>query len=138
MASESLAIVKKGRASGYEKGTSGGTSEKRNCIGKQTEKRAGSLKEGRRERFSFVCMYARVCACVCVCECYIEAPLLARGIGLDWIAASAVQTLESSMWVGFSRSCFKLKFPVRVFDPRRRYSIPLSSSSSHLSSLSSL
>lgn len=50
--------------------------------------------------------------------------LLAMGIGLDWIAASAVQTLKTSMWVGLSRSCFKLKlhFPVHHVRPATIYS----------------
>lgn len=49
------------------------------------------------------------------------------GIGLDWIAASAIQTLEASMWVGLSRSCFKLKlhFPGRPRLPVPR-NLPLS------------
>lgn len=42
--------------------TSGGTSEKRNCIGKRAEKRTGSLKEGRGERFpAYVCTYTYTC-----------------------------------------------------------------------------
>lgn len=59
--------------------------------------------------------------------------LFVIGIGLDWIAASAVQTLETSMWVvlSLSRSCFKLKLHfsavhVRpaVLQPSPRYQLP--------------
>lgn len=82
----------------------------RNCeLGKQTGKptgpRGGGGVAGREEReiHSYV---GSICAVCC---------LSAMGIGLDWIAASAIQTLEASMWVGLSRSCFKLKlhFPGR-------------------------
>lgn len=85
-------------------GTSGDLSRRRNCIGGQTERYQG------RERKT-IRSYVRIYTCY--------SGYLAMGIGLDWIAASAVQTLKTSMWVGLSRSCFKLKlhFPVHHVRP---------------------
>lgn len=91
-------------------GTSGDSCRRRNCIGGQTEKYQGQERKT-------ICSYVRIYTC---CSRY----LLAMGIGLDWIAASAVQTLKTSMWVGLSRSCFKLKlhFPVHHVRPATIYS----------------
>lgn len=88
--------------------TSVRSSRSRNCIGSQTEK----YQDPRKKDDSFICTYT----------CY--SGFLATGIGLDWIAASAVQTLKTSMWVGLSRSCFKLKlhFPVHHVRPATIYS----------------
>lgn len=75
---------------------------------RESDRARGRRKKGEKEREirSYVDSICTVCC------------LSAMGIGLDWIAASAIQTLEASMWVGLSRSCFKLKlhFPDR---PRR-------------------
>lgn len=81
----------------------------RNCIWKPD----GKVPSPRKKDDSFICTYT----------CYSRY-LLAMGIGLDWIAASAVQTLKTSMWVGLSRSCFKLKlhFPIHHVRPATIYS----------------
>lgn len=80
--------------------------------GKRRDNRERERKRKReKEKGSFICTYLHsICAVCC---------LSATGIGLDWIAASAIQTLEASMWVGLSRSCFKLKlhFPVPPTTP---------------------
>lgn len=70
--------------------------QKRNCIGNQTRKkvtvRGRERERERKKEGRFVHIYIR-----CV----------ATGIGLNWIAASAVQTLKTSMWVGLSLFLFQ-------------------------------
>lgn len=96
-------------------------SEMRNCIGKQTEKRAGSLKEGRRERFLFVCTY------MCVC---VRARALRRGtstrygywIGLDCrVSSTNTRNLDVGRLLPFLFQT-EISRP-RAFDPHQPYSI---------------